>query len=264
MLDEERNNLEEEKVLPLTGHLEELRARLFRAALYITFGMSLSWIFYARIFAFLEAPILASLKQYNEQLQLLELTEGFMVRMQTSFIAGLIVTLPFLLFELWGFIKPGLTNRERRVIRAFPLVITFLFLLGAAFGYWMAPLFAKWMLSASFVVPGTKPQLRVAGAILFMAKLLLAFGLGFQLPVLIVLLNRLGILPRAALMRRWREATLVIYIIAAIVTPTWDPITMTIAALPLALLYAGTLGVIQIMERRERKAAAKLEADHET
>lgn len=198
--------------------------------------------------------MLKTLQHTSGTLQVLDIMEPFWVRCQVSLVAGLALALPFVLLEVWGFVRPGLTQRERRVIRTLPLVVFALFLCGVAFGYWMCSVFLKWLLSEYFVLPGMTAQLRVQGTILFLAKLLLAFGIGFQLPVLIVLLNRLGILPEATLRRRWREATVAVFIIAAIITPSWDPISMMLAAMPLALLYLGTWGVIILMERRAKRA----------
>ena len=245
-----------EKPMPFAGHLEELRARLIRVILYLSLGMTLCWIFYQPILVLIERPLLETLRQIGGTIQVLKVLEPFMMRAQTSLIGGLVLVLPFILLELWGFVKPGLTKRERAVMRTFPLVIFFLFLSGVAFGYWMAPVFFKWLLSQSFVLPGMKVQLQIQDAVLFMVKLLLAFGLGFQMPVVIVTLNRLGILPAEVLVGRWREATMVIFTMAAIITPTWDPLSMFITAVPLALLYIGTLGVIKLLDRRKPKPDA--------
>ncbi|NIM06423.1 MAG: twin-arginine translocase subunit TatC [Armatimonadetes bacterium] len=246
--------MEEDRRLALTEHLEELRARIIRSLVYVMAGMSICWILYPYIFRLLERPVLKTLQHTSGTLQVLDIMEPFWVRCQVSLVAGLALALPFVLLEVWGFVRPGLTQRERRVIRTLPLVVFALFLCGVAFGYWMCSVFLKWLLSEYFVLPGMTAQLRVQGTILFLAKLLLAFGIGFQLPVLIVLLNRLGILPEATLRRRWREATVAVFIIAAIITPSWDPISMMLAAMPLALLYLGTWGVIILMERRAKRA----------
>jgi len=252
-----QKRMEEGKSLTLTEHLEEVRTRLIRSALYLAAGMTACWIFYPQIVHILELPVLKTVQSTGGTLQVLDIMEPFWVRCQVSLVAGLVIALPFFLLEVWGFVRPGLTRQERRVIRTLPIVVFILFLLGVAFGYWMCKIFVEWLLSKYFVLPGMKAQLRLQGTILFMAKVLLAFGLGFQLPVLMVVLNRLGILPERVLRRRWAEATMAIFAIAAIITPTWDFVSMILAAMPLALLYVGTLAVIRIMERRqERKSKA--------
>ncbi len=248
--------MEEEKRLSLTGHLEELRSRLIRAAVYVCGGMALCWIFYPQIYALLALPVKKTLERSGGSFQVIDMMEPFWVRSQISLVGGLILALPFLLLEVWGFVRPGLTERERRTGRVIPWAVLPLFLLGVAFGYWMLRLFAEWLLGSYFILPGMKPMLRLQGTVLFMAKVLLAFGLGFQLPIFIVVLNAVGILPSELLRRRWREAVVVIFIIAAIITPTWDPISMTLAAAPLAVLYGGTVGVIGILDRRRKRAAS--------
>jgi sec-independent protein translocase protein TatC len=247
--------IDNERQLPLTDHLDELRARILRALVYVAAGMTVAWTFYPQIYHYLTLPFQQMLARTNGSLQLIDAMEGFMVRAQTSLVGGLIITLPFILLELWAFVRPGLTAPERRIVRILPLSVSFLFVLGAAFAYWMCRWFAEFLLSSYFVLPGMKPMLRIQGTALFVTKVMLAFGLGFQIPILIILLNRLGILPMSVLGRRWREATFAIFTIAAIITPTWDPLSMTIAALPLALLYLGTLGVIALMDRKDRKRA---------
>jgi sec-independent protein translocase protein TatC len=248
--------------LTLIEHLDELRARIIRAVIYLLCGLTLAWVFYDRISGFLLAPIVQVIGAKGN-IQVIDLFEAFWVRCQVSLVAGLALTLPLLLLEIWGFVRPALTPRERHTIRLMPLVVALLFILGTAFGYWMSHLFVAWMLSSYFIKPWMAVQLRLNGALLIMAKTLLAFGLGFQLPILIVLLNRLGVLPGEVLVRRWREATMAVFVIAAIVTPTWDPISMFLAALPLALLYAGTVGVIRLLEERERRATAAGAAQEE-
>jgi len=247
--------MEEEKRLSLTGHLEELRTRLIRAAIYALVGMAVCWFLYPQIYFLLALPVRKTLERAGGSLQVIDVMEAFWVRCQISLVGGLILALPFILIEVWGFVRPGLTAKERRVACTLPAAVVFLFLFGVAFGYWMLRLFAEWLLGGYFILPGMKPMLRLQGTVLFMAKVLLAFGIGFQLPVLMVFLNRLGVLPAELLGRKWREATLVVFLIAAIITPTWDPVSMSLAAMPLALLYAGTLGVIKVMERREKRGS---------
>ena len=105
-----------------------------------------------------------------------------------------------------------------------------------------------------FVPPETEIRLSLSRSVLTLVKFYLAFGLCFQLPIIIVLLAKMGIVDSAMLMRRWREAVVAIVLLAAIITPTWDPITLSIAALPMVVLYAGTILAVKLIERRERKA----------
>ncbi len=104
-----------------------------------------------------------------------------------------------------------------------------------------------------FIPPETAALLTLNDTILLLLKFYLAFGLGFQLPIVIVLLARLGLVDSRALIHRWREATVGIFVAAAVITPTWDPITLTIAAMPMVLLYLGTIAVVKLIERGEQK-----------
>jgi sec-independent protein translocase protein TatC len=251
-----RQQIENNTSLPLVEHLEELRTRILRSVCYVALGMTGCWIFYPRLIAWVLAPVWKVVKPAGGKIQFLDLTEPFWLRAQTSMLGGLILVLPLLLLEIWGFVGPALTPRERRVLRLVPLGILLLFVSGSAFGYKMCPLFAGWFVSPYFVMPWMSPQLQAVKAVLFVPKVMLGFGIGFQIPIFIILLNRLGVLPGEVLSHRWREATVAIFTIAAIITPTWDPLSMTIAALPLALLYAGTVWIIALIERREKRRAA--------
>jgi len=250
--------IEKDASLTLVEHLDELRTRIIRAIFYLLCGLTLAWLFYDRFADLLLAPVLKVVGDKGN-IQVIDLFEAFWVRCQVSLVVGLAITLPLLLLEIWGFVRPALTPRERQTIRLMPLVVALLFAMGTAFGYWMSYLFVSWMLSDYFIKPWMTVQLRLNGALLIMAKTLLAFGLGFQLPILVVLLNRLGVLPGKVLSRHLKEAALVILALAAIITPTWDPISMFLAASPLALLYLGTVWVIGIIERREKRGEASTE-----
>jgi sec-independent protein translocase protein TatC len=251
--------IENETSLTLVEHLDELRVRIIRAIVYVALGMTCCWIFYPQLINWLIAPIWDILQKLGGKIQFLDLVEPFWLRAQISMLGGLILMLPLLLLEIWGFVRPALTPRERRVLRLVPAGIFSLFILGSAFGYKMIPLFASWLMSDHFVLTWMTPQLQLIKAVLFTPKIMLGFGIGFQVPIFVILLNRLGILPGEVLNRHWREATVAIFTIAAIITPTWDFLSMTIAALPLALLYAGTVWIIGLIERREKRREAKAE-----
>ena len=127
-----------------------------------------------------------------------------------------------------------------------------LFLMGAALGYFITEPSLQWLLKLN--PPETVARYRLNENLLLLMKFYLALGISFQLPIVIVLLAKLGIIDSRLLVRRWREAVIIIFVIAAIVTPTWDPITMTVAALPMVVLYMGTIGVVKIIERNARRA----------
>jgi sec-independent protein translocase protein TatC len=173
------------------------------------------------------------------------------VKLEIALVGGVIAAAPFIYYELWAFIAPGLTPKERRAVRPLVPVSAVLFLLGVAMGYWLTEPSIAWMLKMN--PPETVARYQLNENLLLLLRFYLALGLGFQLPIVLILLAKIGIVDSRLLSQRWREATVIIFILAAIITPTWDPITMTIAALPMVLLYLGTVWFIKLIERGERK-----------
>jgi sec-independent protein translocase protein TatC len=242
----------EEERADLVTHLTELRARLLRSLAYAVIGTLVMWTFFDPIYRLLMRPILRALKQSGGELIVTQLMEGFMVKVEIALIGGIILAAPVIYYEIWAFIAPGLTRRERRAARPLVPVSGLLFLMGAAFGYLLTEPSLIWLLKLN--PPETVPRYRLNENLLLLMKFYLALGIAFQLPIVIVLLAKIGIVDSRLLTRRWREAVVVIFVVAAIITPTWDPITMTIAALPMVLLYLCTIGVVKVIERNARKA----------
>ncbi len=239
----------------LVTHLTELRTRLVRALVYAMLGTSVVWTFYDRLYGFLLRPLIQPLQQAGGQLNFTNFLTPFMMKFQISMLGGLIVALPFIFLELWAFIAPGLTKRERRTVRPLVPISGVLFLMGVTLAYFLTGPSVKWMMS--FMPPGTKALLDLNQNVLLILKFYFAFGIGFQLPIVLVILTALGIVDSHFLTRYWREASVVIFIIAAIITPTWDIVTMSCAALPMVILYLLTLGVIRIIEKRQARAEAR-------
>ena len=219
----------------------------------MTLGTTLVWLCYGRVYAFMVRPLAAALQRGGGQLNFRHFLTPFMLQLQIALIGGLIVALPFICWEVWAFVAPGLTRSERRAVRPLVPVATLLFAMGVATAYLLTGPCVRWMMS--YRPPGTHMLLDLNENLLLIVKFYLAFGLGFQLPILLVLLTALGIVDSRFLTSHWREATVAIFIIAAIITPTWDPLTMTAAALPLVILYLLTLGVIRVLDKRRAKAA---------
>ncbi len=236
----------------LISHLTELRARLLRMIVYALIAMVGVWIYFDPLYRFLVHPVLGPLETFGGELTVRMLLEGLLVKLEIVLVAGVIVASPFIFYEVWAFVAPGLTGNERRAVRPLIPVAILLFLLGVAMGYLMTGPAVSALLR--FIPPETNALLTLNDTILLLLKFYLAFGLGFQLPIVIVLLAKLGIIDSHLLVRRWREAVIIIVILAAIITPTWDPITLTIASVPMILLYLGTIAVVKWIERGEKKA----------
>ena len=232
-------------------HLTELRTRLIRGLVYIALAMAVAWIFFDPLYRLMVAPVRGPLEEFGGQLTVRMLLEGLLVKLEIVLVASVILASPFIIYEIWAFIAPGLTSAERRAARPLIPAAMLLFLAGVTMGYFLTGPAVKALLR--FIPPETAALLTLNDTILLLLKFYLAFGFGFQLPIVIILLAKLGLVDSRLLATRWREAVVVIFLMAAIITPTWDPITLTIAAIPMVLLYMGTIAVVKLIERGDRK-----------
>jgi len=235
----------------LFEHLGELRARLLRSGAYALVGMAAVWTCYRPIYAFIAGPIIQAVGEIHGKIQVTGFMEGFLIRAQISLVGGLILALPLIYYELWAFASPGLTRGERRMLRPLAPLSALLFLAGVALAYLITEPSIIWM--ASMNPPHTEAWYRLNENLLLILKFYLAFGLAFQLPIVLILLAAVGIVDSRLLSKRWREASVAIFVIAAIITPTWDVITMTACALPMVLLYLATIGVVKVIERKRAR-----------
>ncbi len=245
--------MEAEKRGDLVSHLTELRARLVRAILHASLGMLVVWIFYRPLYAFLTHPITAGMKAVGGQLTVRGLMEGFLIKCEIALVGGVILASPFIIYEVWAFVSPGLTRSERSAVAPLIPASILLFLMGVALGYLITGPSVAWLML--YVPPDTRALLTLNDTLLLVLKFYLAFGAAFQLPVVLVVLAKIGLVNSRLLSKRWREATIAIFLIAAIITPTWDPITMTVCAIPMVVLYLGTIWIIKLIERGHRRAA---------
>lgn len=243
--------MREDQRADFISHLTELVTRLLRTIGYAMLGAAVVWFFFKPIYAFLIRPISEPLSKVGGELAVRGILEGFMIKCEIALIGGMIIAAPFIYWEVWAFIAPGLTQKERRAVRPLIPVSGVLFFMGVALGYLITGPSVRWLLA--YIPPHSRALLTLNDTLLLILKFYLAFGISFQLPIVIVLLAKLGIVNSRMLGRRWREAAVGIFVVAAIITPTWDPITMTVCALPMVGLYLGTIGVVKIMERGQRK-----------
>lgn len=235
----------------LVEHLEELRTRIIRSLLYIAAGGVAAWFCYDPLYHLLLAPVRASLVAaqgkiiYNTQL------EPFMTRLQVSAIAGVIAASPGVLWEIWRFVAPGLTDNERRAVRPLLPVAGALFLAGVVLCYFIAPRGFVWLIG--FAPEGTEGYFTLQKQVTLIAKLALAFGLCFELPLVLAFLVKVEVISADTLRRRRREAVVAIFFIAAAATPSTDWFTMMALATPMYALYEGTVWWAVITERRAAK-----------
>jgi sec-independent protein translocase protein TatC len=233
-------------------HLEELRSRLLKSLIALAVGFGVAWGYHEEIFHFMVTP----LKQANPTLELIATTptEAIMLYMKMSFFVGIFIAAPFLLYQIWAFISPGLYAHEKGYAIPFVMFGTAFFITGAAFGhYYLFPVTLKFL--GEFGGQDIKFMPRITEYYDFYSWFLLALGIVFQVPVIIFVLARIGIVTAGFLLRQFKWAVLLSFIVAAVVTPTPDMVTQTLLALPMIALYL--LGVlVAALFGKKRKSAA--------
>jgi sec-independent protein translocase protein TatC len=218
-----------ERTLTLGGHIDELRKRLLYALIALGVGTLVSFAFANQIIALIAVPIGGL-----ENLQSIEITENLGVFMRVSLLCGFVISLPVIIYEMLAFIMPGLRPNERRWVYWTIPAVTLMFLLGAAFAYFvMLPAAIPFL--TSFL--GVKTVPRLSNYISFVTSLMFWIGISFQAPLVVFFLAKLKLVDAKTLAKQWRVAIIVIAIVAAMVTPTVDPVNMTLLMLPLIGLY---------------------------
>lgn len=228
--------------MPLTAHLEELRRRLIISIIAVTVVFVATYNFSDVLFAFLTRPLL-SVGSPNVELIGTGVTEAFFTKLKVSFIAAIFVASPVLFYEAWMFVAPGLYDQEKRYARPFVVFATFFFVLGAAFCYAVVFPVGYRFFVEEYQTIGVAPSIRISEYLSFTARMLLAFGLTFELPVVTFFLARTGMITYRTLITYARYAVLVIFIVAAVLTPGPDIASQMLMAGPLLVLYAVSIGV---------------------
>jgi len=225
--------------MALLDHLDELRSRLVRVAIVYVVLLAACWAVSGPILAFLMRPIQRHLFE-GDDIVFIHLTEPFMIYLKASAVAALFIGAPFALYHLWSFVAPGLYRRERRLVIPFLFFGTLFFVGGGAFGYYVAtPVAASWLIGLG---EEFKAAITLRSAFQFEARVIIGMGAVFELPIVIFFLSRIGVVTPRFLMRHFRSAVLIIALLAAVITPTGDMLTMSVFAGPMILLYL--LGVL--------------------
>jgi sec-independent protein translocase protein TatC len=237
----------------LGEHLEELRQRLFRVVALLAVGLVIGWFIepyvYAELVKLAEKAIPKG-QDYKEVFR--HLTDPFFLKFKLAFYIGLILTLPFSVFQLWGFVSPGLKPHEKRPVKILVPFSAVLFFGGAGFCWWCLPAAFEWFFSFLADFRGVALYQEPGSIVFFIVKMLLAFGIGFQLPVVVFFLGKIGIITPETIIRYWRQYAVGIFVVAAIITPSGDWFTMTAMALPLTLLFFISIFAVKITQKKAR------------
>lgn len=222
-------------------HLEELRWRIVKSAIAIVIGAVVAFVFRRWLFDILTRPYGIALP--GEHLNQFQVTEGFSVAMRLSMFGGLLLASPVIFYQLWAFINPALTKRERRW--TIPLIgaLVLLFAAGVAFGYFILPRGLVFLLG---IQPGLTSVIGASDYFNLTVRFLLVFGIAFEFPIFIFAAAAAGLVSSRQLGRARRWAILIIVVVGAVVTPTGDPLTLTALSVPLYLLYEATLWVVKL------------------
>ncbi|MFM5953744.1 MAG: twin-arginine translocase subunit TatC [Novosphingobium sp.] len=246
---------------PLLDHLVELRTRLIRAILALSLAFGVCLYFAGDIFGFLIRPLTQAFPPGQGKLVYTKLYEAFFVEIKVALFAAFFVSFPVIANQLWAFVAPGLYAKEKKAFLPFLIATPVLFSMGAAMAYYVVmPTAFKWMLGFQGVKGGINVEaLPAAGDYLgLVMQFILAFGISFLLPVLLLLLNRAGIVSRAKLISLRRYVIVVLTGVSAVITPP-DLVSQIMLLVPLLLLFEGSLLVMWLGERREAKEAAQVE-----
>ena len=242
----------------LLDHLDELRRRIVYTLVALVVACGVCWTFVEEIYAFLERPILPFLPE-GTKLSYLGPADPLMLYIKVALLAGVFLASPFLLYQAWRFIAPGLYARERRWAAPFVVLGTGFFLAGGAFAYYVAFPFAVEFLLG--VGEQFQPVITIERYFRFLMTVILGLGVMFELPIVIFVLAQVGVVTPGFLMRHFRWAVLLIFLTAALITPTPDVVNLCIFAVPTIGLYL--LGVaaawVTTRGRRKREAAERAE-----
>jgi len=245
------------------SHLTELRQRLINSLIFLTILFVICYYFSEYIYGFLVEPYADAVKNDGVERRLIftALQETFLTYLKVSFFAAFFITSPFILIQIWKFIAPGLYNDEKTAIMPYLIITPILFLLGGMLVYYLImPLAIKFFLSFESVGINTNLPIQLEAKVneylSLVMKLIFAFGLSFQLPVVLSLLARIGVVNSKFLKDRRKYVVVIIFAAAAILTPP-DPITQIGLAIPLLILYELSIFSVKIIEKKVEKKDAQ-------
>jgi sec-independent protein translocase protein TatC len=243
--------------MTLTEHLSELRSRIIRSLLAVVVGIIVFLTFYDQVLDFLRRPYNELCKRKPKltcDLQFIGPLEGFTTRLSICTYGGIILALPVIMWQVWRFIVPALHKKEKKYAIPFIFSSVLLFILGAAVAYWTLTPALDFLISWSG--SGVKANFQVSKYVSLVGLMIAVFGITFEFPVLLVFLQMVGVLTPQTLMKQWRYSTVIIFVIAAVITPSGDPYSMMALAAPMTLFYVISIVIGLIIQRRKRAAEA--------
>ncbi len=236
--------MSEDKQLTLLGHLLELRTRLIRSVIVIAVASVIAFIFYDWIFYLLKLPA------EGINLVYIEMTEMIGTIMKVCLAAGIMLAMPYLVYEGIMFVSPALTSREKKYVYLILPWIALMFLGGVVFGYFiLIPPATRFLIS--FGANIATPEIRIGNYISVVTRLLLSIGFVFEMPVITTFLARLGVLKPKWLADKRKAAIIFAFILAAMITPTFDPINQSLVAVPLIVLYEMSIWLARLVYKKE-------------
>jgi sec-independent protein translocase protein TatC len=240
-----------EKRSTFLGHLTELRQRLIRCLIAVIITSIISFIFFRPIFYILILPA------GNINLIYVEMTEMIGTIMKVCLTSGIILAMPYLTYQFLMFVSPALTRKEKKYVYLILPWIALMFLGGVVFGYFiLIPPATRFLITFGSEI--AVPQIKIGNYISIVSRLLLAIGLVFEMPVVTTFLSRIGVITPKWLANKRKLAIIFAFILAAIITPTFDPINQSLVAVPLIVLYEMSIWLAKLVQRREPRVATSL------
>lgn len=232
-----------------------------RILAFLTVGMVFGWFYALKVYNYLEEMVKANMPSgVTYEAMITTLPGGFMLEIKMAFFIGLFLALPFTVHQVWGFVAPGLKPNEKKPIKVLAPISTALFFIGCWMCWWILPPTIRWFGSFMVDFKDTKLMLEAGSMVFLLIKMMLSFGLGFQMPILVFFLARLEIVTPEAMLRYWRHAVVSVVIASAMITPSGDPLSMSVMAAPLiALFFISVFAARYTLKRSKSKDDEELD-----
>lgn len=248
----------------LVEHLDELRTRLIRCVLALGASWIAGWFLEPWLYGVLNRVVTTNIEaELKGRARIIwafpNATEPFMLKIKLAFLIGAIFAFPYIVLQIWGFVKPGLKPAERKPLERLAPLSVLLFALGVTFCWIILGPALRWFASFLIDFPNTQLIQNPATIITFCTKMMLAFGIGFQLPLVVYGLGAMNLLSSKTLLKHWRHASVIIFVASAILTPSSDAFSMLMMAIPMVILFM--ISVFAVKATQKRKALQVIDGD---